>query len=216
MKNILLTLFVLVAAGLFSGCASTGFLKAYPGPERPADQLATIVLPASIEVRSINGAQQPNITGTLLKKEYTIATLPGPQDWSIRYNAPLAGGYYDQRNEVTESPWLPFQFQAESGGAYRLHVETPRENAKLQYEQDKVRFSMTAEQKAGSGQPSTRSQLKPVESAPALVVPPPPPQAKANAPQTLENAAFEQLKSWWNVAGAHERQAFRDWLKAQP
>ena len=215
MKKLLPLLLAAALAGLASGCASTGLLKAYPGPERPADQLATIVLPASVEVRSINGAKQPNITGTLLKPVYTITTLPGPQDWTIRYNAPLAGGYYEERNAVTESPWRPFLFQAEAGGVYHLNVETPRENPTLQNEEEKVRFLLAEEKRTASSKPASLVvNVKPVEPAPAVVVPLP--QSKANAPLTLENAAFDQLKSWWNVCGPHERQAFRDWLKTQP
>lgn len=214
MKHLLLTLFVLVAGGLFSGCASTGFLKAYPGAERPADQLATIVLPASIEVRSINGAKQPNITGTLLKSVYVIATLPGPQDWSIRYNAPLAGGYYDQHDEVTESPWTQFQFNTVAGGTYHMQVNTPRENSALRDEKEKIRFNVTVEQKTVNAKQVVSERHEPVEPTPAIMVPPSP--GKTQAPQTLGNAAFEQLKSWWQVAGSREREAFRDWLRAQP
>jgi hypothetical protein len=217
MKNLLLSLFSLAAVGLISGCASTGFLKAYPGPERPADQLATIVLPASIEVRNINGAKQPGITSTLLKPVYIIATLPGPQDWSIRYYAPLAGGYDDQRNEVTESPWIQFPFKAEAGGVYHLNVETPREKPGLRNEKDKVRFSIVAGAKAVNvvrpsatpPEPASVSRAAPVQPPPALV-------PKVEAPQTLESAALMQLKKWWGVAGPDEQRAFRDWLKAQP
>lgn len=205
-------LLLLALAALGSGCASTGYLKAYPGPERPGDQLATIVLPASIEVRSINGQKQPIIAGTLLKPVYTIATLPGPQDWNIRYSTPLAGGYYNQQNEMTESPWTQFQFQTEAGGVYHLNVVTPREVSPLQNGKGKVHFNVSVEQKAvRSPQPAT-SPPQAAEPSPALVVSPPP----KHAPQTLENAAFEQLKGWWSVAGPHERQTFRDWLKTQP
>jgi uncharacterized protein YccT (UPF0319 family) len=220
MKKLLLLL-VPVFAGLLSGCASPGLLKAYPGPERPADQIATIVLPASIEVRSINGEKQPRITTTLLKPVYSIITLPGEQEWSLRYYAPLAGGYYDQRNEVTESPWTSFQFKAEAGSVYHLHAEVPRGDNQLSDFSSKVRFSLIAETQQAEPVPAasgsaTRNPGKLVEPAPALVVPPAATQAKVATPQTLEFAAFEQLKSWWTVAGPRERQAFRAWLKVQP
>ena len=213
MKTLLSWLVVPALAGLLSGCASTGLLKAYSGPERPGDQVATVILPASVEVRSINGAQQPSITHTLLKPVYTIAVLPGEQEWSLRYYAPLAGGYYDQRNEVSESPWLPFKFKAEAGSVYHMTVETPRENPHLQNTAEKVRFRLEQEKKAVAVAATMAPQQKqPLEPAPAVVLP----TAKTAAPQTLENAAFEQLKSWWGVAGPHERQSFRDWLKSQP
>ena len=241
MKNLLLPLFALVAVGLLAGCATpVSFVKAYPGAERPADQVATITVPASVEVRSINGAPQPNITGTLLKATYTITTLPGAQTWTVRYNAPLAGGYYDQRDVVTETAWLPFEFTAEAGGAYRLSVDVPRHSASTRDAEKKIRFGIAKEGQAPAvtgaapaPAPVAGAAPAPVARAPAPALapvalalapapvapaPPPPPLqiSQPAAPQTLETAAFEQLKKWWTAAGPSERQSFRDWLKTQP
>ena len=236
MKNLLLPLLAFAVVGLLSGCATPmSSVKAYPGAERPADQVATITVPASVEVRSVNGAKQPNITGTLLKATYSIATLPGAQEWSLRYNAPLAGGYYEQRGTVTETAWMPLQFTAEAGGIYRLAVDVPRNNASTRDATEKVRFNIAKEGQApavprAAPAPAVVAAPAPVAitpvplpaavvpaSAPIAFAPPPLPQvSQTAAPQTLETAAFEQLKKWWNAAGPSERQSFRDWLKTQP
>jgi len=228
MKKLILPILTITLTGFVSSCASTAFVKAYPGAERPAAQLATVVVPASVEVRSANGEKLPNVTGMLRAKQYTIATLPGPQDWSVRYYQPLAEGYYADPSTVTDSPWTPLQFAAVAGQTYRLSVETPRENPKLRNASEQVCFSIVAEQKAVSTQPSAISQPK--AEPPVLVVtpvapptpaksaepPPPPPALKAEVPQTIESATLQQLQNWWRAAGPQERQAFRDWIKTQP
>lgn len=214
MKKLLL-LFTL--AGLASGCASSAFVKAYPGAERPAAQLASVRVPAGVEVRSVNDAQLPRVTGMLRAREYTVATVAGAQDWNVRYYQPFAGGYYADPQVVTESPWTPLKFEATAGQTYRLHVETPRENPKLRYEKEQVRFRIAAEQKAVSVQPSAISPPKPLPPVPVAgddVKPTAGP--KTEAPQTFESATLQQLQSWWRAAGAQERQAFRDWIKTQP
>lgn len=214
MKKLLLLLAAATWVALVSGCASTALVKAYPGAEQPPAQLARVTVPASVEVRSVNGTPIANITGTLRAQTYTVTTLPGPQRWSVRYYAPLAGGFYaDPLSTVTESGWMDLAFGAEAGQAYRVKVATPDEDPQLGHAKDKVRFSVSADKK------SLLSGSKAVieEPAPALVVPALPlAQGHSSTPQTLEFAAFEQLKSWWNAAGTQERQAFRDWLKTQP
>ena len=214
MKKISLLLAAFTLVALASGCASTALVKAYSGVEQPPAQVARVTVPASVEVRSVNGTPIANITGTLRAQTYAVTTLPGPQRWSVRYSAPLAGGVYaDPLSTVTESGWMELAFVAEAGQAYRVKVTTPREDPKLGYTKDKVRFSVSADKQSLLAGSKTVKE----EPAPALVVPAlPPAEGHATAPQNLEFAAFEQLKSWWNVAGPQERQAFRDWLKTQP
>lgn len=214
MKKLLLLLAAATWVALVSGCGSTALVKAYPGAEQPPAQLARVTVPASVEVRSVNGTPLANITGTLRAQTYAVMTLPGSQSWSVRYSAPLAGGFYaDPVSTVTESGWMDLAFVAEAGQAYRVKVTTPNEDPQLGRAKDKVRFSVSADKKSLLSGNKAGTE----EPAPALVVPAPPPaQGHANAPQTLEFAAFEQLKSWWNAAGTQERQAFRDWLKTQP
>jgi len=216
MKKLLSLMLLAALAGFVSGCASTAFVKAYPGAERPAVQLASVIVPASVEVRSVNGEKLPNVTGMLRAREYTVATVPGAQNWSVRYYQPLADGYYADPQAVTESPWTPLKFEAAAGQAYRLQVETPRENPKLRYEKERVRFSVGVE-KAASIQAAAIRQpqsLPPVpvagDSAKPAAVP------KTEAPQTLESAALQQLQNWWRAAGAQERSAFLNWIKTQP
>jgi len=222
--NKLLTLStVLVAAGLVSGCATTSFVKAYPGAERPAAQLATVLVPTSVEVRNVNGEQLPNVTSGLYVKQYTVATLPGDQTWRVRYSNPLAGGYYaDPSSVVTESPWMDVGFRAEAGRTYRLKVTTPDEDPALRHGHNQVRFSIVAEQApAGGALPGAPVAAVPpppvLPAAPAPVPPVAAPSAPpAEMPQTIESAALKQLQNWWQAAGPQERQAFRTWLQTQP
>ena len=232
MKNLRSLLLVIICAGLDVGCASIKLVKAYPGAERPAAQLVTVIVPASIEVCNINGEKLPRVTFMLREKQYTITILPGPQDWTMRYYEPLAEGYYADPQAVTESPWMPFKFEAVAGQTYRLDVQTPREDPKLRRTKEHVSFSVATECSAVSVQPSATSQPKP-ELQPVMVPvvppkpveapaggsapsPPPPPSPQLETPQTLESAALGQLKKWWGVAGPEEQRAFRAWLKTQP
>jgi len=222
--NKLLTLStVLVAAGLVSGCATTSFVKAYPGAERPAAQLATVLVPTSVEVRNVNGEQLPNVTSGLYVKQYTVATLPGAQTWRVRYSNPLAGGYYaDPTSVVTESLWMDVSFHADAGRTYRLKVTTPDEDPALRHDHNQVRFSIVAEQApADSASPTAAGSavppppVLPAAPAPALHVAPAP-APSVEMPQTIESAALKQLQNWWQAAGPQERQAFRAWLQTQP
>ena len=216
MNKILTLSCALAAVGLASGCATSSFVKAYPGAERPAGQLATVIVPTSVEVRTVNDEKVSNVTSQLYVKQYTVATLPGTQTWSVRYSNPMAGGYYaDPTSVVTESPWMDFSFRADAGQTYRLKVTTPDEDSSLRHAHNPVRFSVVAEQASvGGALPTAQgsSAVPPPPPTPAA----PPPAPHGEVPQTIESAALKQLQNWWQAAGPQERQAFRDWLKTQP
>lgn len=215
MKKLLFLILVPAAAWFASGCATVTSVKAYPGAERSAAQLATVIVPASVEVRTVNGEKTPNVTSLLFAKEYDVIILPGAQAWSVRYSNPLAGGYYaDPTSVVTESPWTELSFRAEAGRVYRLKVVTPNEDSKLRYEKIKVRFSIAAENAPDSN--ILLPARSPVVSTATPQTATPQSATPAEAPQTIESAALKQLQNWWQAAGPHERQAFRDWLKSQP
>jgi hypothetical protein len=214
MNKILTLSCALAAVGLTSGCATSSFVKAYPGAERPVAQLATVIVPTSVEVRSVNGEKVANVTSQLYVKQYTVATLPGTQTWSVRYSNPMAGGYYaDPTSVVTESSWMDLSFRADAGQTYHLQVTTPDEDSSLRHAHNQVRFCVVAEQApAGGALPMAQSSAS--VPPPTPVAPPPAPHVEV--PQTIESAALKQLQNWWQAAGPQERQAFRDWLQTQP
>jgi hypothetical protein len=216
MNKILTLSCALAAVGLTSGCATSSFVKAYPGAERPVAQLVTVIVPTSVEVRSVNGEKVANVTSQLYVKQYTVATLPGAQTWSVRYSNPMAGGYYaDPTSVVTESPWMDLSFRAEEGQVYRLKVTTPDEDSSLRHDRYQVRFSVVAEPApAGGAIPMAQSSAAVSPPPPTPAAPPPVPHVEV--PQTIESAALKQLQNWWQAAGPQERQAFRDWLQTQP
>lgn len=216
MNKIMTLACALAAAGLASGCATSSFVKAYPGAERPAAQLATVIVPTTVEVRTVNGEKVANVTSQLYVKQYTVATLPGAQTWSLRYASPMAGGYYaDPTTVVTESPWMDVSFRAEAGQVYRLKVTTPDEDSSLRHDRYQVRFSVVAERAPAGGAVPTAHNTAAVPPPPPTPAAPPP-AAHVEAPQTLESAALKQLQNWWQAAGPQERQAFRAWLQTQP
>ena len=223
MNKILTLSCALAVVSLASGCATAPFVKAYPGAERPAVQLALVQVPTTVEVRTVNGEKVANLTYKLYAKQYTVATLPGDQRWSVRYSNPLAGGYYaDPLNEVTESPWMDVGFRADAGRTYRLKVTTPNDDVSLRHGPLHVRFAVVAEQApAGSASPAASASAVPPPPPPPVVPAPalniaPPPAPHIEAPQTIESAALKQLQNWWLAAGPQEREAFRAWLKTQP
>ena len=215
MKRMHFLLFLFAAVSLASGCATATFIKAYPGTERPADQLATVIVPTCVEVRSVNGAKVSCATSLLLVKQYKVTTLPGLQSWSVRYSNPMAGGYYaDPARVVTESPWTELSFHAEAGQVYRLQVAAPNEDYAVHHEKTNVRFSVVAENALDSS--ALVTARSPAVSAPPPTIAAPQPAPKIETPQTLESAALGQLKKWWGVAGPEEQRAFREWLQSQP
>jgi uncharacterized protein YccT (UPF0319 family) len=179
---------------LLSGCATPSTQNLYSGPERPADEVASVVVPWQIQVRSVNGQKVPLSLFSGSQKESTVRVLPGAQEWSVRYYDPFADDRRDRDPYVDQTGVVPLRFTAEAGRAYRLKFETPKEDPALRDAKQQVRF-LVAESDSDVSQPGVE----------------PDGAQRAPEPVAIEQAALDQLKSWWRVAGPAERREFMEW-----
>jgi len=188
------------AAILLAGCATTSTQNLYPGPERAPGQVATVIVPWQIQIRSVNGQSvAPSLFGGS-EKESMIRVLPGAQEWQVRYYDPFADDRRDRHPQaVDRTGILSLRFEARAGVLYRLAFETPEQNPSLRDAEQKVRLFLTTEAGQDVSQPAVGHVDEPW-------VPEPVP---------LEQATLEQLKSWWRAAGANERQAFMEWVNEE-
>jgi hypothetical protein len=198
---------------LLGGCATTSTFNLYPGPEKSADEVATVLVPWQVQVRSANGEKDKGSLFGGSEKESSYRVLPGPQDWRVRYYDPFADDRPSRNQDriVDRTEAVPLRFNAEAGRTYRVRFETSEQNPALRNVSQPVRFWVTEESASGSQpmpvQPDNMSAKPEVASSAT-----PSASTTAPAPVTLEKAALEQLKSWWNVAGSMERKAFLDWI----
>ena len=48
-----------VAVILLAGCATNSTFNLYPRPEKPSDEVVTVIVPWQIQIRSVNGQKIP-------------------------------------------------------------------------------------------------------------------------------------------------------------
>jgi hypothetical protein len=192
------------AVVLLAGCATTSTRDLYSGPERPSEELASVIVPWQVQIRNVNGERLPMSLFSGSEKASTFRILPGAQEWSVRYYDPFAD---DRQNRdpyaVVQSAIVSLRFAAEAGHVYRLKVETPEQNASLRDAKDPVRFSVVGED---------GTEAAPVERRPPCPVDAGRTSTSALPPATFEQATLDQLKNWWRVAAPAERKAFLEWV----
>lgn len=188
---------VVVWVVLVSGCATTSTQNLYSGPERPIEEVATVIVPWQIQVRDVNGQKVPMSLFSGSEKESTLRVLPGPQEWSVRYYDPFADDRQGRNPyAVDQTGIVSLRFNAEAGHVHRLNFETPEQNPTLRDAKQQVRFLV-----ADAG--TNNSQYIVVEQDTKQPVP---------EPVAFEQATLDQLKNWWRVAGPAERRAFLEWV----
>lgn len=192
---------VAAAVVVLAGCATPSAHKLYDGPERPAAEVASVMVPWQVQVRSVNGQKTPLSLYTGSAGESNLRVLPGAQDWQVLYSDPFADEREDHRNpyRVDKSGVETLRFQADAGHVYRIRFETPDSNPSLRNARQQVSFSVV---ETASGEEQPAMVIRGVSSpapGPAEAVP-------------FEQATLDQLKNWWRAAGPAERKAFKEWI----
>lgn len=204
-----------VIAAVAIGCSTPSDRYLYPGDERPADQVAIVVVPWQIQIRRVNDRRIAPAPFGGSQKEARVRILPGSQEWLVRYVDPFAADRTGDPYAFDRSGDIAVRFEAIAGHTYRLAFVTPHENPALRDAAQQVLVQVTD---GGNG------ETRPFPAAPAATPPPaevrrdatapaPVEAAPPGTPQPLEDATLEQLKKWWTVAGDRERQAFLHWIR---
>jgi len=215
---------VLIPASLLaifmSACSATGPLRFYEGPPKPPDQLAIVIVPAAITVRSIDGksVDSPSkVSGT-----YQLQLLPGFHLIAFRYE------YYWGTNDsgrLIKSKQIGVDAVFDAGVTYTLKYKEPQD--KEGAEDLALHFSTTLV----NDQTNQSYTSYEVENPTAVFA------AKRNsngqspvvqtdnaahgetksmtdqADQAVSQDPVKRLKFWWLMSNDKQRKEFTDWMK---
>jgi len=111
-----------VMASIFfmTGCQSTRIVRMYNGPDVPADQLATLVAPWCISLRSVDGVPAPST----LADELRLLLKPGVHTVEARYVVLYPTGKSDTEKIVSD--YITLTFTGEAGKIYTICSKDPK------------------------------------------------------------------------------------------
>lgn len=213
---------------------------AVPDADQARGDLATLVLPESLDIEMLDGIVYPGFKSMFRKGELELRVLPGEREVAVKYNQ-LFNVTADM-HEVVKSKILVLTFVAEPGKRYRAqhakfrNVDEARAGTKnfvvtVIDEQGVNRVTAASQvQKNWKGESTTTSRKDLVN--PEAVVAVVPPAVAATAAVTVSTLttvpanpqpaaggglnAVELLKFTWQNASAADRAAFLEWVKVNP
>lgn len=187
---------IALVLGLFaSGCAtSSPVQKVYDGPVRPDAELASVIVPYTIEISDINGTPWSSPMGARSSKEQRLVFLPGPHHFGFRFSSPYEFGL--ERSGVT-TPHMEYNAMLEPGHTYRFATRVKGDDSSAEVD---VWIEDTVTQARAAAAPST-PQANPEPKAATAEQP----AADAVLPQT---SSLEDLKTLWRQASPDERAEF--------
>ena len=211
---------LLVLTGLLFACSATGPVRFYSGPPLPKQELAIVVVPAAITVRSIDGKEvvsPSNETGT-----YEVQLKPGHHLIAFRYE--LFWGTNDS-GKLVKSKQVGVDTNFEAGKTYELRYRVPRDaedaadyffdfKATLldlsgghQYKSYVIRdLDAMVAAKLGNSTAPASAPLPHTAATPTTT-------AKLSADAAVNEDPVKRLKFWWLMASPQQRQQFTQWMK---
>lgn len=238
------TTLLAVAGLLLAGTALGRTVSAVPAGEEGRTDLATLVLPETLDAQLFDGLDVPGLTGLVRKGEIAVQMLPGQHEIALKYSQLFEIPPGD--HEIVRSKTMVLTFVAEAGRTYRA---THEEFHKLDRAREAVRnFVVRIEDEQGNnriiaatqattnwrGQTSVSTRRDLVDAAaaaaaaamvpPAAVAVSPAAQVTVAAPSAAASAApvgggvdaLQLLKFTWQGASAEQRAAFLEWATANP
>ena len=184
---------VLVFLFLMAGCQSTSVVRMYDGPDLPSDQLAALVVPWCIELRTVDATSAP----LTLRDELKIMLKPGAHTLEARYvvTYPTVGS----NSEKITSDYVRLTFMAEPGKTYTIGSKDPKS---------------LEETRRYAAHVSLWIEGLPADGMEAPAAPPNGAGAKAElaatTPRVETPAVLAQLLEAWEKASEQERKAFLD------
>lgn len=207
---------------------------AVPDADKERTDLATLVLPESLDIEMVDGIVYPGFRNMFRKGDIEVRILPGEREVAVKYNQLFQ--ITADMHEIVKSKIIVLNFVAEPGKRYRAthekfrNVDAARAGTKnfvvkVEDEQGVNRVTAAGQvQKNWKGETTTTTRKDLVNpdvamasAAPAPVVAVP---AAGSAPVAAAPAgglnAVELLKFTWQNASAADRAAFLEWVKANP
>lgn len=182
----------IAAACLFAaGCATTPTTtKLYDGPDRPATELARVMVPYTIGIQDINGSKPNSEMRLQSAKEQQLLLLPGTYVFGVRFSSPYEFG--------TDHPGLStlrtdHKANLEAGHTYRFKSRVKGDDA-------------SAHVDVWIEDEGTTAQVDDVPTEPA-----PKPAAAAETPSTppaSPSSSLDDLKRDWKNASPDARAEF--------
>jgi uncharacterized protein YccT (UPF0319 family) len=237
--------FLLAVAGLLLAGAAVGkTVSAVPAGEEGRTDLATLILPETLDAQMFDGLDVPGLTGLVRKGEIAVQMLPGQHEIALKFSQLFEIPPGD--HEIVRSKTMVLTFVAEAGRTYRA---THEEFRKLDRAREAVKnFVVRIEDEQGNnrivaatqattnwrGQTTVTTRRDLVDAAaaaaaaaavPAAVAVSPAVPATIAAPSAAAAApapagggvdALQLLRFTWQGASAEQRAAFLEWVKANP
>ena len=209
---------LLVLTGLLFACSATGPVRFYSGPPLPKQELAIVVVPAAITVRSIDGKEVDSPskeTGT-----YEVQLKPGHHLIAFRYE--LSWGT-NESGMLVKSKQVGVDTNFEAGKTYQIRYKVPHDaDEAYDYLSD---FNATLVDLSNGQQYHSyeianlntilATKLTDTKTPPAAAqtATMPATTAKLSADAAVNEDPVKRLKFWWLMASPQQRQQFTQWMK---
>jgi uncharacterized protein YccT (UPF0319 family) len=219
---------LLLSALVLVACAPAGPVRFYQGPPQPKENIAIVIIPAPITVRSIDGKK---ITSPSQESgSYELQLEPGHHLIAFQYYLYWEHG---DNGMMVKSPDTGVDAVFEAGRTYEIRYKVPGDyNEAMNYFK---RFSATLVD-TGNGQVYSSYPIDNLDSllaakgiaagttatsaintvptaavtaAPAATVTVP----SATADKVMNEDPVKRLKFWWLMASEQERKQFTEWMK---
>lgn len=221
------SLFLLLATIMLQACAPTGPVKFYEGENRSADQIARVMVPGPLTVKSIDGrpVQSPSQESGF----YELHLAPGKHLIAFKYE--LYWGS-EVSGMLVKSKLVAVDRNFEAGKVYELTYPRP-ENEDEAFEISQQFSANLVDRQSGEktasyaiDDPNTAvlalslssQSSAPASSSDSAVQPgtrrsTKDPGTLPDAEQAVNEDAVKRLKFWWLMASEAEREAFRKWMR---
>jgi uncharacterized protein YccT (UPF0319 family) len=114
--------FLLAVAGLLLAGAAVGkTVSAVPAGEEGRTDLATLILPETLDAQMFDGLDVPGLTGLVRKGEIAVQMLPGQHEIALKFSQLFEIPPGD--HEIVRSKTMVLTFVAEAGRTYRATHE---------------------------------------------------------------------------------------------
>lgn len=219
---------VLIPACLFaifvSACSATGPVRFYQGPPKPTDQVGVVIVPAALNVRSIDGraVNSPSKdSGT-----YQLQLLPGHHLIAFRYEMSW-GDNTISRMIRSDEVGVDTVFNA--GTTYKLEYKVPHSmeeaydvarhfSATLVNDQTGEKYASFDIENLNAaliarGIIKTKNQVPLAQNNAATHTHAEAANMTSMADKAVNQDPVKRLKFWWLMANKKQRKEFSDWMK---
>jgi len=203
-----------------AACSATGPVRFYQGPPKPQDQLAIVIVPAALNVLSIDG--EPVDSPSQETGTYQLELLPGHHLIAFRYE--LYWGT-NVSGKLVKSKEVAVDAIFNAGSIYRMHFKEPQTideaydfyshfSATLTNDQSGQSFASYEIENLGAVLAAKGIAKGQSPAAQRTVVAKPGSTVTTNpADKVVNQDPVKRLKFWWLMANEQQRKQFTEWMK---